>query len=390
MYQISELAQHVGLSRSTLLYYEKLGLITGRRQNNGYRIYSEHDRQRIKLLQQLQAGGLSLKECQACLEGNIDKPTLEARLAILDAAITEKQSARELLAALLGKSSMRPWHQSVEQSAPAAHLEWLMKQGFSEKNALRLKWLSKDMNEHEQYMIDFESIFQGLDRLGPGDDADSLRALQALPRHDGNLLEIGCGKGPTTRLLAQHTAFDITALDNDEYSLSCLKETVAGHPWGHRIETCCASMTDMPFASAQFDVLWAEGSAYIMGVPHALKAWKRFLKPEGYLVLSDLVWLTHTPDAQAEQFWQVNYPGMVTVDQRLKEAKAAGYEVVESFPQSAQAWRNYLEPLNAKLAQLSEATLTSQALNDLRRELHIHQHYLGQYGYHIWVLKNKG
>ena len=43
MYRIFELAQYVGLSRSTLLYYEKLGLISAKRQANGYRSYSEND-----------------------------------------------------------------------------------------------------------------------------------------------------------------------------------------------------------------------------------------------------------------------------------------------------------------------------------------------------------
>jgi DNA-binding transcriptional MerR regulator len=38
MYRISELAESVGLSRATLLYYEKLGLLKGKRQANGYRV----------------------------------------------------------------------------------------------------------------------------------------------------------------------------------------------------------------------------------------------------------------------------------------------------------------------------------------------------------------
>ncbi|MBC7209280.1 MAG: MerR family transcriptional regulator, partial [Pseudomonas sp.] len=73
MYRISELAAKVGLSRSTLLYYEKLGLVSSRRQANGYRTYGEQDLQQLRLLQQLQAGGLSLKECQACLEARLDR-----------------------------------------------------------------------------------------------------------------------------------------------------------------------------------------------------------------------------------------------------------------------------------------------------------------------------
>jgi DNA-binding transcriptional MerR regulator len=90
MYQISELAESVGLSRATLLYYEKLGLLKGKRQANGYRVYTDADRQRLRLMQQLQAGGLSLQECQACLDGKLDREMLGQRLAVLDAEIAEK------------------------------------------------------------------------------------------------------------------------------------------------------------------------------------------------------------------------------------------------------------------------------------------------------------
>ncbi|QFT13271.1 Mercuric resistance operon regulatory protein (plasmid) [Vibrio sp. THAF190c] len=64
MYQISELAKKVGLSRTALLYYEKQNLISGRRLENGYRVYSDKDVQRVRLIQQLQAGGLTLQECK--------------------------------------------------------------------------------------------------------------------------------------------------------------------------------------------------------------------------------------------------------------------------------------------------------------------------------------
>lgn len=80
MYRISELATKVGLSRSTLLYYEKLGLISSTRQANGYRAYSDQDLQQLKLLQQLQSAGLTLKECQACLDTRIDRSLLLQRL----------------------------------------------------------------------------------------------------------------------------------------------------------------------------------------------------------------------------------------------------------------------------------------------------------------------
>lgn len=390
MYQVSELATKVGLSRSTLLYYEKLGLISSQRQANGYRTYSDQDLQQLKLLQQLQAGGLTLKECQACLERRIDRSLLLERLQTLEQEITAKQQSRDLLASMLGMASMREWHQALERQAPGAHLAWLLKQGFSEKQALRLKWLSKDMNEHEQYMVDFERIFDGLDRLGPGSVEDTLQALHALPVVPHTLLDIGCGRGITTVLLTEHTQGLITAIDNDEHSLSCLRETLSTRALQDRVRLLCASMTELHRLGRQFDAIWAEGSAYIMGFEKALKSWRPFISPQGFLVVSDLVWLTDKPQQEASAFWSQSYPDIKTVNDRLSAIGKLGYRVLHSFPLSPQAWENYLMPLREKIAGLSPQDFPSNALADMHKELDIHRQYLGEYGYQFFVLQKEG
>jgi DNA-binding transcriptional MerR regulator len=204
VYRISELAEKVGLSRSALLYYESRDLLRGVRQTNGYRMYTDTDVQQLLLLQQLQAGGLTLKECKSILDGKVQRSALERRLHQLDNEIAQKQEARTLLAALLGQGSLRQWHQQTDKLAPDAHLDWLKQQGFNEQRALHLKWLSKDMNEHDQYMTDFMKVFESLDRWGPGCDFDSHKALSKLPTSLTKIIDIGCGKGFSTRLLAQN------------------------------------------------------------------------------------------------------------------------------------------------------------------------------------------
>jgi DNA-binding transcriptional MerR regulator/predicted O-methyltransferase YrrM len=387
MYRISELALKVGLSRSTLLYYEKLGLISSKRQANGYRTYSEHDLQQLKLLQQLQAGGLTLKECQACLDTRIDRSLLLERLQTLEQEIAQKQQSRDLLAAMLGKASMRGWHQALESQAPGAHLAWLLKQGFNEKQALRLKWLSKDMNEHDHYMADFERILDGFDRLGPGSIEDTLTALSALPVAPKTLLEIGCGRGVSTLLLAQQTQGLVTAVDNDEYSLARLKVAVTANAVEQHVRLLCASMTDLPFEDSSFDAIWAEGSAYIMGFGNALKSWRRFIKPQGFLVVSDLIWLTDSPRPEASSFWQKNYPDMTTLQNRMSSIASLGYRVVHSFPLSRDAWENYLGPLREKSVELPAKDFSSRALSDIREEIDIHERFLDDYGYQFFVLQ---
>ncbi|BBP47002.1 methyltransferase [Thiosulfatimonas sediminis] len=387
MYRISELAEKVGLSRSTLLYYEKLGLLHGARQANGYRLYSDKEVQRLHLLQQLQAGGLTLKECKSFLDSKVERAVLEKRLQQLDEDIAQKQQARDLLAALLGEGSLRFWHQQTDKLAPDAHLDWLKQQGFNEQQVLHLKWLSKDMNEHDQYMADFMTVFQTLERWGPGCDADSLKALSRLPTTPAKIIDIGCGKGFSTRLLASHTQANIVAVDNEQSTLDELRERLAEMGLDAHVTLSCASMTELPFAPESFDCIWSEAAAYIMGVEPALKKWRALLKDNGYMVLSDLVWLSDNPSAETIEFWKNEYPDMQTIETRLTQMCQAGFEVIQHFTLSDQAWHDYYQPLKARVAEAKTSMPSSKAIADLEQEIAIYERYLGEFGYQLFVLR---
>lgn len=387
MYRISELAQRVDLTRSTLLYYEKIGLLCGRRRKNGYREYDDSDLQRLWLIQKLQAGGLSLNEVKACLDSRIDRSILRKRLAGLEQEIKEKQKSRDLLAGLLGERPLTEWHTSLNALAPDAHVTWLLAQGFSEKDALRLKWLSKDMNEHDSYMADFMKIFETLDRWGPGSVDDTLTALSVLPQNPTHILEIGSGKGVATRILAEHTEAAITTVDNEPTAIDALNEMMATRGFHPRVQGVCASMTDLPFDDGSFDLVWAEGSAYIIGVERALREWKRFLYGPGMVVLSDLVWLREELSADAVAFWKREYPDMQTVPVRQEQIRTAGYSIISDFALSGESWSNYIEPLRKRVAELEDTENVSPAARDIQAEIDIYDRFLGKdFGYRFFVL----
>ena len=389
MYRISELAEQVGLSRTALLYYEKLGLISGKRLGNGYRVYEEYDVQRLLLIQKLQSGGLTLKECKSCLDAKVDRQILLNRLNQLDKEIAQKQKSRLLLIALLGEGRLKEWHESIDKVAPTAHFDWLIKQGFNEKEALRLKWLSKDMNEHDSYMADFSRVFEALDRWGPGSEIETIKALEKVPFSPKAILEVGCGRGIATTVLAKNSSATITAVDNDASALSRLTERAKEAGVADRVATYCTSMTNLPFEVESFDVIWSECSAYIMGVTNAMKEWRCLLKENGVLVISDLVWHTSKPNAGALAFWQKEYPDMTTTEVRIEQAEAAGYKVLDSFSLSEDAWKAYIDPLQARVNVLKFEMAESEALRDLETELEIYRKSLDEFGYQIFVLKIK-
>jgi len=388
VYRISELAAKVGLSRTALLYYEKQKLISGSRLNNGYRVYSEKDLQRVRLIKQLLAGGLTLKECKVCLEAKVDRQLLKNRLKALDQEIEQKQQSRTLLAAMLGEGDLTAWHQSLDKLAPDAHLDWLIKQGFNEKEALRLKWLSKDMNKHDLYMADFMRVFEKLERWGPGSESETQKALSLVPKPPGNILEIGCGKGLATKVLAEYSQAEITAVDNEPSALDRLAQRFKQQGNSERLKTMCASMTELPFAKESFDLIWAEGSAYIMGVVKALTAWKPLLRQQGYLMVSDMVWRTDNPSRESIEFWNNEYPDMQSVQTRIEQMKKCGYQVVEHFPLSEEAWLNYYSPLAKRVTECASEMPSSEALKDIKHEVNICTQFADEFGYHVFILEN--
>lgn len=62
MIHISELSRRTGVSLRSLRYYEEKKLLTPARLENGYRVYTESDVEKVKLIQLYFSLGLTAKE----------------------------------------------------------------------------------------------------------------------------------------------------------------------------------------------------------------------------------------------------------------------------------------------------------------------------------------
>jgi MerR family transcriptional regulator, thiopeptide resistance regulator len=68
MLTVSRLARLCGLSRTTVLYYESIGLLTSARRGTGrYRAYSESDISRLRQICAWRNAGLKLDDIQTIL-----------------------------------------------------------------------------------------------------------------------------------------------------------------------------------------------------------------------------------------------------------------------------------------------------------------------------------
>ncbi len=153
MLTVSKLAEQCGLSRSTLLYYESIGLMKPAVRSGGnYRCYGERDIARLRQICVYRDAGLKLEDIRALLDGASTNAAsvLERRLVELNGEIeTLRGHQRAILRLLQNRNfrrtkvitkdkwvsimracgfsddQMHRWHTQFEQMAPNEHQEFL-------------------------------------------------------------------------------------------------------------------------------------------------------------------------------------------------------------------------------------------------------------------------
>lgn len=178
----------------------------------------------------------------------------------------------------------------------------------------------------------FSALFEGLDRLGPGSVASTLEALSELPSlpPDGLIADIGCGTGASTLPLAEATVCRIQAFDLRRSYIDLLEQKLVRRNLRGRVTPTVADMNDLPLRWASVDLIWSEGAIYIIGFDRGLHQWKRFLKPNGWIAITELSWLDD-PSEKAKTFWAENYPDMRTIPENISALERAGFRLKTSF-----------------------------------------------------------
>jgi cyclopropane fatty-acyl-phospholipid synthase-like methyltransferase len=240
----------------------------------------------------------------------------------------------------------------------------------------------------------FFEIHQDNPREGPGDNASTRRAyemLQDLPP-EPQILDIGCGPGMQTLELARISGGRITAVDNYWPFLDRLKQNAKEAGLEDRIRIINQSMFSLELTE-KFDVVWSEGAIYIMGFRKGLREWKEYLKPQGYIAVSELTWLKPNPPLIVRQFWGRNYPAMTTIDDNLKTIQESGYNEIGHFvlPESAW-WANYYDPVLSRVSMLRARYAGNpeflQELDAEQAEISLYRKYHDFYGYVFYVMRS--
>lgn len=168
MYTVGQLAKLFGLSRSTLLYYDEIELLSpSARSASNYRLYSEGDARRMARIIVYREAGLSLEAISKLLCDDSDSVTavLERHLQKLSHEIAKLRHQQHLIGKLLGNAKllrgsrsltkdqwvallastgmtedgMCRWHAEFEKHFPEAHQDFLESLGISKEEITMIR-----------------------------------------------------------------------------------------------------------------------------------------------------------------------------------------------------------------------------------------------------------
>ena len=240
----------------------------------------------------------------------------------------------------------------------------------------------------------FYEIHKDIPREGPGDNLSTQRALSLLydlPEKP-KVLDIGCGPGMQTIEMAKHLSGHIIGVDINDSFLEQLNKEARKLDLSHKVETFNMSMFDLDFEEASFDLIWSEGAIYIMGFQEGIKAWQKYLKKGGYLVVSEISWLREDLPLEPKTFWTREYPQMKNISSNIKMIESSGYLPLGHFliPEHAW-WDNYYTPLKDRVKILREKYKgdeeAKQLLDATSYEMDLYKNYSDYYGYVFYIMK---
>jgi DNA-binding transcriptional MerR regulator len=175
-YSVTQLARRCGISRSTLLYYESLGLLAPQRRSAaGYRYYGAPEAERLDLICTYRKAGLPLSAIARLMagQGKGRAATLERRLVELNREIARLREQQQLLVRLLSQeealkrtrvmnkerwiallrgagldeAAMARWHAVFEAQAPEAHQDFLESLGVPAAEVEAIRSWSREVAE---------------------------------------------------------------------------------------------------------------------------------------------------------------------------------------------------------------------------------------------------
>ena len=233
-----------------------------------------------------------------------------------------------------------------------------------------------------------------VERQGPGSPEITTKAAGFIDNlNQGSLIaDLGCGTGGQTMALARVVPGQITGLDLFPKFIDLFNRNARKLGLQNRVQGIVGSMDALPFEEEELDLIWSEGAIYNIGFEQGLREWRTFLKPGGYVAVSEASWFTMERPLEIEEFWQDAYPGIDTVPNKVAQMQNAGYMPVGFFILPENCWTEHFYDPQAEaqeffLKKHAGNQVAADFIENQRYETRLYYKYKEYYGYAFYIGK---
>ena len=156
-------------------------------------------------------------------------------------------------------------------------------------------------------------------------------------------------------------------------------------------------MDALPFQNEEFDLIWSEGAIYNIGFERGITEWRKFLKPNGYIAVTEASWFTEERPAEIQDFWEkalINLPDteVDTISNKVAQMQKAGYIPVATFILPEKCWtEHFFTPLVAVQKTFLKNHAGNKTVEEFiaseRHEAAMYNKYKTYFGYVFYIGK---
>lgn len=254
------------------------------------------------------------------------------------------------------------------------------------------------MNNEQHTIHEFDlniiyDFFSNSERQGPGSPEETLKALSFIDglAEKSKVADIGCGTGGQTMVLGENTACEIIGVDAWSGFINQFNRNAQIKNLQDRVKGIVGNMENLPFREEEFDLIWSEGAIYNIGFERGLNEWRKFLKPGGYIAVTENTWFSETRPAEIHDFWQKIYPEIDTIPNKVAQMQKAGYLPVAAYTLPETIWTEYYRWQASRREYFLKKYEGNQAIEEfvgtMRYEAELYYKYKAYYGYVFYIGK---
>ena len=160
------------------------------------------------------------------------------------------------------------------------------------------------------------------------------------------ILDVGCGSGVPTLIIAEKINGKITAVDTDTKSIDIFREKIKELDLSNRVTLLNSSVFDIKVKNNQYDLIIAEGFLNVVGFQKGFLRITQLLKRKGFIIIHD-------------EFQNNN--------EKIKFIESNDCKILDSFVLDEQIWWNdYYKCLEKKISSNSNKEFMKLFKSDLQ------------------------